>query len=577
MSPEGAMDPMDQELFARLGDALSPASQHASVGPPPGGQLDALRVAVVARNWRWVPLLAHLSWLTTFATGTVMAFSAVAVALAISHPGAHHQPPAPSTTVPGVTAPATVAPGGTSLPPLHPAAGKNAKKAAAAKGAKAAKGEGNGSAAGGSSGSSTTSSGGSDGTVAPGTPAGVAVNGPGNQVDAVGQAIVPLVNSATGGNQPYTWSATGLPAGLTIDPSLGTISGTPSTPCSCTVTVQAADTAGKDATASFTWSVYSPLAITSTPSATFTVGVPGTFTVTSGGVPTGALSETGPLPSGVTFTDNGNGTATLSGTPAAGTAGTYPIVVVDSGGVSPNASQIFTLTVDTGPPVRLMLSPPAETITSGGSQPYTAAGFDASGDSTGDVTTSTTFTIAPNGTGSAVGASCTANTCTAAVPGNYTVTGTYGVATGTAALTVTLPPWTGPASGGGAKVHEFQSTGFYIGEVGDAWRIAATHENDHHYVFSGTITLNAGSFSNVSGFHLETADTYSFSGGVITFKFNDWGLLDGLYFMTPPNATSITFTLSINGVPASASQIFLGPTDTHPPTGSPFTIGRSSG
>jgi hypothetical protein len=575
------MDPMDQELFSRLGDALSPES-HAPVGPPPGGQLDALRVAVVARNWRWVPLLAHLSWLTTFATGTVMAFSAVAVALAISHPGPHHQPPTPSTTVPGITAPPTVAPGATSSPLAHPGTGKNAKGAAAAKAAKGAKGKGNGSADGDSSGSSTTGSGGSNGSVAPGSPGGVAVNDPGNQVDPVGQAIVPLVNSASGGKEPYTWSATGLPAGLSIDASLGTVSGTPTTPCSCAVTIRAGDADGKDATASFTWNIYSPLAITSTPSATFTVGSPGTFTVTSSGVPTGVLSETGPLPGGVTFTDNGNGTATLSGTPASGTAGPYPIVVVASDGVSPNANQIFTLTVDSGPAVRLTLSPPAGTITSGGLQAYTATGYDASGNSSGDVTTSTTFTIVPNGTGSAVGASCAGNTCTATVPGNYTVTGTDGAATGTAALTVTLPRWTGSVADGVARVQAHDITGFYIGEAGDAWRFVATHPGGSHYVFTGTISINSGSFTNVTPIHLEQLDSYSVNGGVISFTFNDWGLLDGLTFDTPANATSITFTLTIklpNGhvAPATASQIFLGPSDTPAPSGSPLTISRSIG
>jgi len=35
--------------------------------------------------------------------------------------------------------------------------------------------------------------------------------------------------TATGGAQPYTWSATGLPAGLSIDPNTGKISGTPTT------------------------------------------------------------------------------------------------------------------------------------------------------------------------------------------------------------------------------------------------------------------------------------------------------------------------------------------------------------
>jgi hypothetical protein len=47
----------------------------------------------------------------------------------------------------------------------------------------------------------------------------------------------------------------------------------------------------------------------------------------------------------VTFVDNGNGTGTLAGTPAAGTDGTYPITFTGTNGVLPNATQNFTLTV----------------------------------------------------------------------------------------------------------------------------------------------------------------------------------------------------------------------------------------
>ena len=68
----------------------------------------------------------------------------------------------------------------------------------------------------------------------------------------------------------------------------------------------------------------SPLApaITSANNTTFTVGTSGSFTVTASGSPTPTLSEAGTLPTGVTFnTSNG----ALSGTPAAGTAATYPI------------------------------------------------------------------------------------------------------------------------------------------------------------------------------------------------------------------------------------------------------------
>ena len=83
--------------------------------------------------------------------------------------------------------------------------------------------------------------------------------------------------------------------------------------------------------------------------ATFTAGQAGTFTVTTTGYPNSTLSETGALPSGVTFTDNGDGAATLAGTPAANTAGTYPFTITATNGVSPDATQTFTLTVNQAP------------------------------------------------------------------------------------------------------------------------------------------------------------------------------------------------------------------------------------
>ena len=85
--------------------------------------------------------------------------------------------------------------------------------------------------------------------------------------------------------------------------------------------------------------------ITSAPAATFVVGTAGRFTVTTIGSPTPAITESGALPSGVTFTVNGNGTATLAGTPAAASNGTYPLTFTAANGVVPNATQNFTLTV----------------------------------------------------------------------------------------------------------------------------------------------------------------------------------------------------------------------------------------
>ncbi len=97
-------------------------------------------------------------------------------------------------------------------------------------------------------------------------------------------------------------------------------------------------------------------AITSIAQASFTAGSAGTFAVTSTGSPIAFLSESGSLPNGVSFIDNGDGTATLSGTPASGSAGTYPIVIAAGNGVSPYATQSFTLTVQ-GPPTTSILIP----------------------------------------------------------------------------------------------------------------------------------------------------------------------------------------------------------------------------
>ena len=106
-----------------------------------------------------------------------------------------------------------------------------------------------------------------------------------------------------------------------------------------------------NATQSFTLTVDPAPAITSGNSTTFTEGSAGTFTVTTSGNPTAALTETGPLPSGVSFIDNGDGTATLAGTPAVGTRGSYPITITANNGMSPNGTQSFTLTVDAAPAI----------------------------------------------------------------------------------------------------------------------------------------------------------------------------------------------------------------------------------
>ncbi len=99
------------------------------------------------------------------------------------------------------------------------------------------------------------------------------------------------------------------------------------------------------ASASVTIYVDTAPVITSRASVDIPEGSPGRFTVTATGAPTPLFAEIGHLPSGVTFVDHRNGTATLSGTPKVGTKGTYTITIEASNGVKPAALQSFALTV----------------------------------------------------------------------------------------------------------------------------------------------------------------------------------------------------------------------------------------
>jgi len=92
-------------------------------------------------------------------------------------------------------------------------------------------------------------------------------------------------------------------------------------------------------------SVTSASAITSTASVSFTAGSAGSFTVTTSGSPAPRLSVTGALPSGVSFIDNGDGTATVSGTPGSASAGTYALNITAHNSVGADATQVCTLTV----------------------------------------------------------------------------------------------------------------------------------------------------------------------------------------------------------------------------------------
>ncbi|MDX3101463.1 MULTISPECIES: putative Ig domain-containing protein [Nonomuraea] len=86
---------------------------------------------------------------------------------------------------------------------------------------------------------------------------GLEVRGPGMQADVVGTAISPVSHTTADGKSPYTWTATGLPPGLSIKATTGTISGTPTEVGSFTVRVTVNDSTNpkRSGSTSYDWTV----------------------------------------------------------------------------------------------------------------------------------------------------------------------------------------------------------------------------------------------------------------------------------------------------------------------------------
>ncbi|GAA0477450.1 M4 family metallopeptidase [Streptomyces sp. NPDC046215] len=84
---------------------------------------------------------------------------------------------------------------------------------------------------------------------------GVSVTSPGDQTTLVNTAVSLQVKASSSTTGSLTYSATGLPAGLSINSSTGLITGTPATTGTSTVTVTVKDAGGKTGTATFKWTV----------------------------------------------------------------------------------------------------------------------------------------------------------------------------------------------------------------------------------------------------------------------------------------------------------------------------------
>ncbi len=221
-----------------------------------------------------------------------------------------------------------------------------------------------------------------------------------------------------------------LPNGLTFDdPGLGTatISGTPTGPAGITtVTIQSESVEDLNNPVDTTLSIEvdaTPL-FSSSANVQFAEGIADSFTsTTTGGYPSPTLSVIGTLPPGVSFTDNGDGTGTFSGTPTDVTELSYPVILQAS---STAGTTTQTMTINVGPLPTITSSTLATFMvgSSSATLEVTTASTSPVTLSVANLPTGFSFTDNGNGTGniSATPSSCSGGTYAV----NLSATNSYG-------------------------------------------------------------------------------------------------------------------------------------------------------
>ncbi len=189
----------------------------------------------------------------------------------------------------------------------------------------------------------------------------------------VGKAAKFTVAAQGGSPGTTTFRESGtLPAGLAFTANGGTLrlAGTPKPGSGGVYTVTVTAGNGPAQTSqTFTFTADEAPAFASAANTTFVAGQPDEFLITTRGYPASPVSIAGTLPMGVSFVDNHDGTATLVGTPLAGTGGRYPLTFSDAG-----ATQSFTLTI-AQPPLITSLAAATFSVGASGSFAVSVSGF----------------------------------------------------------------------------------------------------------------------------------------------------------------------------------------------------------
>jgi len=421
----------------------------------------------------------------------------------------------------------------------------------------------------------------------------VTITGPAALPAGVVNAAYPATTvTATGGSGGYIFTATGLPAGLSLSTS-GVLTGTPATNGGSPFTVQVTvtDSSSNTANNSYQLTILPMLQIAapaSLPAGTVSTSYPATLVTATGGSGGYSFTATG-LPAGLTLSTNG----IITGTPTTNSGSPFTVQVTVTDGSSDTAGKSYLLAISPGGVLAIAgpaslpagtvgsaYSPTTVTATGGtGVYSFTATGLPAGlslstlGVITGTPTTNSgsPFTVQVTVTDSSSNTANKSYSLSISPSSPLAITGPAALAGGTAGSPY---PTTTVIATGGSGGYTFTSTGLPAGlSLSTSGVITGTPSTNIGSPFTVQVTVTDSS--------LNTANTSYQLNITAALAISAPATLPAGALFTPYPATTVTatggaggYSFTATGLPTglgiSGQGIILGTPTTN--SASPYTV-----